>query len=107
MNTNIHLTTVSSDNTSSVSFHNGNIFVQCRIDNYDDQANFAVLISSDTGCSEYKFPIIKAMSVTGFVISNRDNLSVLYDVLGIFATDKEYRSYRKNDTSDTVTTLAS
>lgn len=104
MNTNIHLTTVSTDNTSSVSFSNGDSLIQCRIDNFGGKIGFSVLISSDRGCSEYKFPITKAMSVTGFVIKNGDNLSMLRDVLGTFATDKDYRNYSK---SDNVVTLAS
>lgn len=107
MNTNIHLTTMSTDNASTMSFSNGNITVQCRIDDYDGQTGFSVLMSSDTGYSEYKFPIIKAMSITGFVIKNGDNLSILHDVLGTFATDKVYRTYKKSDKSDTVVTLAS
>lgn len=104
MNTNIHLSTVSTNSTSSVSFSNGDALIQCRIDNFGGEMGFAVLISSDRGCSEYRFPIIKAMSVTGFVIKNGDNLSILRDVLGTFATDKDYRNYSK---SDNVVTLAS
>ena len=104
MNTNIHLTTTSTNHTSSVSFSNGNSVIQCRIDDFGSEVGFSFLISSDRGCTEYRFPIIKAMSVTGFVIKNGDNLSVLRDVLGTFATDREYRSY---DKSDKVVTLAS
>ena len=102
MDTN-NITTYTGDFSSSMSFRSGDCFVQSLLVSFDEP-KFIITISNDWGMTEYHFPVVKAMSVVGFVVKLGDVPSTLRDALATFATDSKHISYRKDEK---VVTLAS
>jgi len=100
MNTNT-LNTITTSRASYLSFSIGGNHVECQIYTYGEPS-FRVSLSNSLTSTEYSFPVAKAMSVTGFVLKNSEDITALRDALQTFASEVKYNTHAKDEKSITL-----